>query len=171
MDTQIQTFLNYLYQIIDKIHNENKYCILMGDFNINLLNFESHPITEQFINTLSTNFFHPQILKPTRITNHSATLIDNIFFNSAEHHTISGNILHDGTDHMPNFLVINKFCTLPSNIKVLRRDYSNYDQTTMLDEVKSVNWNNILPETNDVIDIFLLLSHRNNQHNRQTYSC
>jgi hypothetical protein len=29
--------LKYIYSIIEKIHNENKYCIMMGDFNINLV--------------------------------------------------------------------------------------------------------------------------------------
>ena len=52
----------------------------MGDFNINLLNFETH--TDTFMNTLGSYCFHPQILQPTRITDHSATLIDNIFINS-----------------------------------------------------------------------------------------
>lgn len=40
-------------------------------------------------------FFLPQILRPTRVTDHSATIIDNIFFNSLEHHSVSGNIVHD----------------------------------------------------------------------------
>ena len=62
------------YNVIEKINRENKYCILMGDFNINLLNFESHPATE-----MSLILERPQILQPTRITDHSATLIDNIF--------------------------------------------------------------------------------------------
>lgn len=60
----------------------------MGDFYINLLNFESHVDTDAFINTLGSYSFHPQILKPARITDHSATLIDNIFFNSLEYTVI-----------------------------------------------------------------------------------
>lgn len=60
----------------------------MGDFNINLLNYESHTQTEDFINSMSSFFFCPQILQPSRITDHSATLIDNIFLNSINHSTI-----------------------------------------------------------------------------------
>lgn len=78
---------------------------MMGDFNITLLTFESHHPTDDFINTLGSYFFAPQISQPRRVTDHSATLIDNIFFNSLEHHSISGNIVHDLTDHHPNFLV------------------------------------------------------------------
>ena len=76
----------------------------MGDFNINLLNCDSHSGTEDFVHYLGFNAFHPQILKPTRITNHSATLIDKIFFNSLEHHVISGNIVCCITDHLPNLI-------------------------------------------------------------------
>ena len=62
------------------------FCLLMGDFDINLLNGDSHSRTEDFVNTLGSHAFHPQILKPTRIANHSTTPTDNIFFNSLEHH-------------------------------------------------------------------------------------
>ena len=51
----------------------------MGDFNINLLNFEDCQLTEEFINTIVSYDFLPNILQPTRITDHTATLIDNIF--------------------------------------------------------------------------------------------
>ena len=76
----LDNFLNHLNMIVDKIHRENKYCALLGDFNLDLLKFESHPSTENFLNTLGSFYFQPQILQPTRITDHSATLIDNIFF-------------------------------------------------------------------------------------------
>ena len=66
------------------MNKEGKLCALLGDFNVNLLNFETHKPTEEFINTMSTNFFEPHIVKPTRITYHTATLIDNIFFNSID---------------------------------------------------------------------------------------
>ena len=67
----------------------------MGDFNFDLLNWVTHSKTEEFFNLLGSYYFLPHILQPTRITDHSATLIDNIFFNSTDHHTISGSILHD----------------------------------------------------------------------------
>jgi hypothetical protein len=81
---------------------------MMGDFNIDLLKYNSHQETDDFSNGLCTLFFHPQILQPTRVTDHSATLIDNIFFNSIEHISISGNIVYDLSDHLPNFLLIKK---------------------------------------------------------------
>ena len=48
------------------------------------------------------------IFSDCRITDHSATLIDNIYFISIEHSCVSGNLLYDTSDHLPNFLTINK---------------------------------------------------------------
>ena len=77
--------------VAEKLNSEGKYYLLMGEFINKVLNCDSE--TEVFVNTLGSYAFHPQLLRPTRITNHPATLIDNIFFNYLEHHVVSrGNI-------------------------------------------------------------------------------
>ena len=45
------------------------------------------------------------INKPTRITNRSATLIDNIFTNAFEISHNSGILLNDLSDHLPIFTI------------------------------------------------------------------
>ena len=62
---------------LQKISDENKQCVLMGDFNIDLLKYESNNDSNSFYNILSSNFFTPYVLQPTRL--HSKTLIDNLF--------------------------------------------------------------------------------------------
>ena len=79
---------------------------------------------------------------PTRITDHSATLIDNIFFNSIEHFTSSGNIVHDLTDHLPTFIVFNKFSTLPYNVKIFKRDYSKF-MVQGLGQIQLIDWESV----------------------------
>ena len=78
----------------------------MANFNLYLLNSDSHSGTEEFLNTLGSYFFNPHILQPTSITHHSATLIDNVFINSITRHTISGNVVYDLTDHLPIFSLL-----------------------------------------------------------------
>ena len=78
----------------------------MGDFNINLLNYDSHSETNDFINIMVSNHLLPHILHPTRVTDHSATIIDNIFSNNLELATLSGNILNNISDHFPQFLIL-----------------------------------------------------------------
>ena len=97
-----------------KIDRENKFCITLGDFNLDLLKLDSHSDTENVLNTLGSFSFQP----------HSQTLLDNIFFNSLEHFTLSANIVYDLSDHLPNFLIIKKFTSLPNNVKIYKRDYS-----------------------------------------------
>ena len=104
----------------EQIHSQEKYTLIMGDFNINLL--DCNHFSDDFINILGCLFFQPHSLQPTRITNHTATLIDNIFFNPNDHFTISGNTVYDLTDHLPNFIIFSNFGSLPSNIKIYTRD-------------------------------------------------
>ena len=153
-NVSLDLFTNYLYATLEKIDHDKKLCILMGDFNINLFNYESHPQTEEFINSMSSNFFSPHILQPSRITDHSATLIDNIIFNSLSYNTMSGNILSDISDHLPNFLIINKFNSLPKNIKICKRDYSRLDESALIDEIKEIDWIETFPSCYDANIMF-----------------
>ena len=100
----VDNFTIILKSNLEKIQHEKKLCLFMSDFNIDLMKIETHTESENLRNIHSSYFFQPQIIQPTRITNHSARLIDNIFFNSLEHHIVSGNIVYDLTDHLPNFV-------------------------------------------------------------------
>ena len=64
----------------------------MGDFNINLLKTALNTCVSVFYQMMSSSFFTPHILQPTRITSNTQTLIDNIFFNSIDFRTSSGNL-------------------------------------------------------------------------------
>ena len=133
-----EEFTKYLYSTLDKISKEKKLCLFMGDFNINLLNFEDCQLTEEFINTIVSYDFLPNILQPTRITNHTATLIDNIFFNSNEFFSISGNLVCDLTDHLPNFLFLNTLSWTSNNGTRYSRNYSNLVQEDLLLDVQAI---------------------------------
>ena len=116
------------------------------------MNFDKHSLTEEFINTLGSFFLEPHILKQTKITNHSSTLLDNIFFNSIEYQTISGNLLHDLTDHLPYFLITERF--LFSFSISFRRDYSNYNEEALLSGFRSIDWSNLFHGLSDITEMF-----------------
>ena len=44
----VMDFLNSTIEKIEKIDRENKFCIILGDFNLDLLKLDSHPDTEKF---------------------------------------------------------------------------------------------------------------------------
>ena len=52
----------------------------MDDFNLNLINFQHHQNTGEFLHGLHSNMFFPMMTRPTQITSHAATLLDNSYF-------------------------------------------------------------------------------------------
>ena len=62
-----------LNELLDKLSNENKTVFLLGDFNINLLNYDIHPPANEFLDSLSSHYFLPHILQLTRVTTNSKT--------------------------------------------------------------------------------------------------
>ena len=94
-------FNSLINQLLDKISNEQKQFFLLGDFNINLLNYTEHQPTNEFLDSLASNSIIPYILQLTRITSHSKTLTDNVFSNVFSFEAISGNITATISDHLP----------------------------------------------------------------------
>ena len=66
--------------------------MIMGDFNVNLINCNDDKNTSNFLDTMFSNSFLPFIATPTRITRNTKTLIDNIFYNKPLNDTMSGNL-------------------------------------------------------------------------------
>ena len=90
---------NYLNKLLDNISKEQKSILLLVDFNVNLLNYNEHNQTNEFLDSLASNSFIPLILQPNRITSHSNTLIDNIFSNVIDPDKLSGNLTATISDH------------------------------------------------------------------------
>ena len=102
----IDTFLNDLDVSLHNISQENKYVYLMGDFNIDLLSSINQHTSSHFLNILSSFSFYPHINKHTRITPTSSTLIDNIFSNVIDQHSLNGILYYDISDHLPIFTIV-----------------------------------------------------------------
>ena len=129
----IDDFTDYLTKCLAKINKSNKECYLTGDFNIDLLKYDSHNQSAEFINSLTALSFLPTILQPSRITDHSFTLIDNIFSNNFDNETTSGNILLLLSDHFPQFLFVNKH--IP---RIKKRIYINVTCSTSTEMILSM---------------------------------
>ena len=57
---------------------ENKEVYICGDLNLDLLKVDTDHLTQHFFNLLCSYGFLPHILQPTNVTEHTATIIDNI---------------------------------------------------------------------------------------------
>ena len=83
----------FMLDLLQKMSKKDKAMMLMGDFNIDLLKYDTNPDSIAFLDSVYINFYLPSITTPTRVTTHSKTLIDNSFLNNTEDGLISGNII------------------------------------------------------------------------------
>lgn len=118
---------------------------IMGDYNIDLLD-DKH----SFINHIVSYIFIPTITKPTRVSNNSFSLIDNIITNTLSpggHNRMnceSGILLTDLTDHFPVFLNINSTRCVQLQDCVVTRNYSQENIDLFLSQVSKTNWDHVL---------------------------
>ena len=98
----IGLFVNSLCAILDKINISSRKLYLLGDYNIDLLKVNRNFEVNTFLDTLISYSLNTLIRYPTRVTEHSATLLDNIFTND-ESVLLSGALFSDISDHFPVF--------------------------------------------------------------------
>ena len=143
-------FNNHISSILQKVQKENKSLLIMGDFNINLVNYDSHPETIDFINLMVSHYLLPHILQPTRVTDHSATIIDNIFFNTLEFDTLSGNLLTKISYHFPQFLVVKNAAVDHKNCSLFQYDYSKFSEHLFPNDSKKLSWEDIVNQNSNI---------------------
>ena len=145
----ILAFNEILNDQLDQIKKSNTYNYLLGDFNINLLSSNNHPPTAQFVDSMYANFHLPLINKPTRVAEHSMTLIDNIFFNgSSKLDTFAGILFTDISDHFPIFCVSNIIKhENPSDEYFYKRSYCPMNMTKFQNNLNNLEWSTIINDT------------------------
>ena len=100
------------------------------------------------------------ITRPTRITDHSATLLDHIYTNNIKMPVQPRIILTDLSDHLPTFVLIKSSCLKQKHSSItLRHNYKNLDKSTFLQEIKDtldmpVNNGNPCQVVDDIHSIF-----------------
>jgi len=79
LGTDVSAFNAELVKILITFDNEKKEIILMaGDSNLDLLKCNKHSPTGDFLNNMLSHSLFPTIRHPTRISDKSSTLLDNI---------------------------------------------------------------------------------------------
>ena len=71
-----------------------------------MLNYDTHLLTQSYLDLLLSFSFRPLINMPNRITETSCTLIDNIFTNDLSNEHFSGILYSDISDHLPVFTLL-----------------------------------------------------------------
>ena len=114
----------------------------MGDFNINLLDYASHIPTCDFVNNFLSYSLLPCIHHPTRVSEHKASIIDNIYTNASNANNAniaSGNILMQITDQFPQFMILKNSHVTYSKSELFIYDYSRFNEDALLEDYNQVD--------------------------------
>ena len=147
--TAIDNFVHDVDPILQTISKEKQECYIMGDYNIDLLKDDSDRPTHDYLDVIYSHCLIPSILFPTRITEKSATIIDNILTNS-DNEIMTRILVTDITDHFPTILMTksnNKNVTKDSiNEKCFayKRTYTKDNISHLKQKLSQENWNDIL---------------------------
>lgn len=158
-NTNPRQFLARLDDVLSGICAENKTCLLCGDFNIDLLKFETSGTARDLINSCQASHFFNVITKPTRVSDTSATLIDHIWCNKISTLLHSGIIYDDISDHFPVYALFKLSCAteevIPTTIK-----YRSFCENNILkfhEKLSEVCWNQVY-QSNDPNEIMINFS-------------
>ena len=138
-NTNLDSFSDYLQEILSSSTVSNKQTFILGDFNVNLLNYNSHTPTTNYVNFLFSKQFLPYIIHPSRVSENSSTLIDNIFANISDSETVSGNILTQITDHFPQFLILKHAGISYKDLQYYQHDFSRFNADDLLNDFNNLD--------------------------------
>ena len=135
----MEEFSTLLQELTDK---SNKYVIVSGDFNIDMLSSTNRE-SVSFMNLMLSSGVYPMVDKPTRITDHSSTLIDYIFISGVESNNFSKIIHDDLSDHLPVIAFIQI-----ANSKCIRRTffYSHVKPKRNFNAINTSNFSKLLSQ-------------------------
>ena len=153
-------FEAYLNTFLAKSKTTDKICFLVGDLNLNLMDYQSNAKVRDFVNLIFQHSLVPIVNKPTRVTKNNATLIDYIITNSfMDQENLTGILKRDISDHFPSFTISVKHRLDSSDKKVeIRKGIINADSIQEFRHILSeVDWGNLysISNPNDAYDYFL----------------
>ena len=97
----------YLASIFQGVQNEKKKSFIIGDFNLNCLNYSEDSNIRYLYRKVFEPGFIPLIVKPTRVCKNSATIIDNVLTNCVFDNTLKKAIIKsDISDSFPIIFTI-----------------------------------------------------------------
>ena len=113
---------------------KNKPLIVMGDFNLNLLNYDSNKVVDDFVNDMFSNSLYPLVNKPTNFFQNSSTLIDQAW----------SNMLHENA----NCSILNISVSTHKPLLIIMPVYLNHHTDTSA-QIKNLRIHNVTKKTKE----------------------
>ena len=137
---------------------ENKLAYICSDYNFDLLKHDSDSKINDFLTNFLIIIMFPLIDRPTRITSHSATLLENIFTNVFDNKIKSGVCVSDITDHYPIFQITSSLSIKNRPCRTnYSRSFTQCNMRTFVNRIELVDWNDIISvnSVNQAYSLFL----------------
>ena len=132
-----------------------KNCIITGNLNIDLMKFDLHETTSDYLNTFLSYSFMPASILPTRVTDHSATLTDNMFYytKNFKGNTSAGNLFTDITDYFSNFLILGSSRIKNTNCGPMVTIFSDKNKQNFKNKLNQYYWNVDIQTKNSMANV------------------
>ena len=151
-NTNSLKFTNHVKSVVTKVQSERdgKEVILCMDHNLDLLKCHLHEPTRIFLDNLVEKGAFPTITHPTRITQTSATLIDNTFVSRKLHLSFdSGILLTDISDHLPSLVLLEQTKFLNKDpLEFVTRNLNDHKLNLINEKLYDIDWNGNLTSSN-----------------------
>ena len=145
-NTSTPDFIEKMNLILQRIGTSTKQCRIMGDFNLDILNSDTHPPTKEYLDLMFSHSMFPLINKPTRSTSHSHTCIDNIFSNhvTPTSTSIQGILYTDISDHFPIFFIDIDTKGKSEKKTMIKRFFTEAAQAQFSEEIHNTDWTDVI---------------------------
>ena len=140
-------FLDTISRIFEtcNLNFSDSKLFLVGDFNLNLLKYETNQSVQRFVHQMYTYAMCPVIRRPTRVSNFSATLLDQIWTNDCMFRD-SGIIRTHITDHYTVFVTVDvpkRDNDRTDSTTVKFRKFSEINKTRFRERLSALHWEEI----------------------------
>ena len=140
-------FLESLKSKLENLNSKGQEVFILGDININFLKYNIDNQTSDFLDMILSLGFLPIITKATRITDHTATLIDHIYTNVPQKVLKAGICLADISDHLPIFCTVANKLPVTDDLRYFR-DFSNFNDDLFLNDIAEIDLERLANDDN-----------------------
>jgi exonuclease III len=160
-----ESFMRQYETVLNKLNrHSSKHILVVGDFNTDLMKHSTDINSQNIIDVTTNHGFIQVISKPTRITDHSCTLIDHIYTNKLQNVTSTSVVTFDLSDHLGTTITLlldGKF-DRTVNINHARSGPPVNNEYRMFNEasdkkfgelISNENWSELLEDTNATAEV------------------
>lgn len=155
----LNDFIESMDKALEKLNNERKKVIIVGDMNIDLFQIRTtHPYHQMIL----ANGYQNVIMFPTRCTNNTKTLIDHILTNINEtaEPISAGCIFNDISDHYSTYIRIPQIPEVRNTTNKMKRFcFKNYTAERVVAAINNTDWS-LVTQEEDPDTAYLALAER-----------